>query len=227
MEFLHREKLPRSGFAGIKEYRLVRDPRAFDAAQSADTGSWPGLGNLVYLADACFVPNGETQLHEHREIDVISIMVEGRIRHEGSLQHGQILEADDVQVQRAGGEGFSHNEINPDDTANGMIQLWVLPETPGEPAACGQYRPARGQVTRVYGGEAGQQDSFASGTLIDVALLEAGQSLDIDVPFLAYLSRGEGFVNEDAIGEGHLIRGEQMTFDTTQDAQLIIVHQQR
>jgi hypothetical protein len=78
-------------------------------------------------------------------------------------------------------------------------------------------------VTRVYGG-AGAQDTIAVTTCIDVALVGAGQSIDVDVPFMAYLARGEGFVNEEALGAGHLIRGEQMTFDITQDAQLIIIH---
>ena len=38
------------------------------------------------------------------------------------------MDSHHVQVQRAGGEGFSHNEINPDDIENRMIQLWVVPE---------------------------------------------------------------------------------------------------
>jgi hypothetical protein len=33
------------------------------------------MGNFVYLADARFLPRGETHLHSHREIDVISVMV--------------------------------------------------------------------------------------------------------------------------------------------------------
>jgi redox-sensitive bicupin YhaK (pirin superfamily) len=80
------------------------------------------------------MPHGETRMHAHHEIDVISVMVKGRIAHEGSLQHGQNLSGNDVQVQRAGGEGFSHNEINPDDNWNRMLQLWVLPEVPGQTA---------------------------------------------------------------------------------------------
>lgn len=66
--------------------------------------------------------------YSHKEIDVISIIVEGGINHEGSLKHGQSLGTDQAQAQRAGGEGFSHNEINPDNKKNRLIQLWVLPE---------------------------------------------------------------------------------------------------
>ena len=68
------------------------------------------------------------------------------------MGHGASVQADQVQVQRAGGQGFYHNEINPDDQPNRMIQLWVLPETPGEPAGYKVYDLVKGQLVRIYGG---------------------------------------------------------------------------
>src|SRR5690554_2538523 len=106
MKIVRRNRLRRSGFAGLRETRLVMSPRIF--RDSREAGTSPGLGRFVYLADARFLPKGETRMHPHREIDVISVMVEGRIRHEGSLQGGQDLSAGTIQVQRAGGEGFTH-----------------------------------------------------------------------------------------------------------------------
>ena len=126
MEILHRDTLKLGGFAGLKEHRLVADTRLFGKYKPHT--SWDGLGNFVYLADAKFLPLGETKMHSHQEIDVISVMVEGNIKHEGSLEHRQTMQNNQIQVQRAGGEGFSHNEINPDETENRMIQLWFLPE---------------------------------------------------------------------------------------------------
>ena len=83
---------------------MVMDHRVFDGR--AENGTWEGIGNFVYLADARFLPEGETGLHSHKEIDVLAVMVEGRIAHEGSLKHGQSMDGHDIQVQRAGGEGF-------------------------------------------------------------------------------------------------------------------------
>jgi len=131
LEILHRDDLQEGGFAGLREHRLVTNNKLFGRDMG---GAWDGLGNFVYLADARFNPGGETRLHPHHEIDVISVMVEGRIKHEGSLEHGGSISQYEVQVQRAGGEGFTHNEINPDDVKNRMLQLWVLPEKAGEPA---------------------------------------------------------------------------------------------
>ncbi len=222
MEILERNKVPKSRFAGVREHRLITDPRVFGA--DTGEGAWAGFGNLVYLADARLVPAGETGMHSHREIDVVSVMVQGRMQHEGSLEHGQSLMANEVQVQRAGGEGFSHNEINPEDSHNRLIQIWVLPEREGEPAGYRHYRLRQNGLTRVYGGESGREDAFAANTIIDIACLNSGQSMDVDVPFLAYLTRGKGFANEDILVEGTLLRGDQLTFDCTEDAQLILAY---
>ena len=99
MQILNRDELERGGFADLKETRLVMDRRVFNGR--AENGTWNGIGNFVYLADAQFLPRGATRLHSHREIDVISVMVEGRIAHEGSMEHGQMMESHHVQAQRA------------------------------------------------------------------------------------------------------------------------------
>ncbi len=222
MEILRRDELKRGGFAGLRETRLVMDRRVFNG--SAESGTWDGIGQFVYLADARFLPKGETRLHGHKEIDVISVMVEGRIAHEGSLEHGQEMGSRHVQAQRAGGEGFSHNEINPDDTENRMIQLWVLPERPGEPAGYKLYSPAEGAMTRVYGGATDQDETLDSHTLIDVGLLASGNNVSIDGPFLAYVTRGSGRIGDKVVGDGDLIRGEDLEFNAAEPTQLIVVH---
>ncbi len=222
IEILKRDSLIEGGFAGLKEHRLVKSPRLFGPYENND-GSWPGLGNFVYLADARFMPHGETRMHSHHEIDVISVMVEGRISHEGSLQHGQSLIKNDVQVQRAGGEGFSHNEINPDDDWNRMLQLWVLPETAGQAADYKVYKPVTGKLTRIYGGENNDHD-FPAKTKMDVALLNTGQQINIDEPFLAYIARGKGLANSQPVEEGDLIRGKAIKFESLSNVQIIFVH---
>ncbi len=222
MEILHRDDLERGGFGGLKETRMVMDRRVFEGR--ANPGTWEGIGNFVYLADARFMPRGETGLHSHKEIDVLSVMVEGRIAHEGSLKHGQSMEGQDIQAQRAGGEGFSHNEINPDDTGNRMIQIWVLPERAGEPAGYKIYHPKETKLTRVYGGSTDQDETFDGKTLIDVGLLSAGEEVAVDGPFLAYVTRGSGHINGEAIRDGDLVRGENLEFKAVEPTQLIVVH---
>jgi quercetin 2,3-dioxygenase len=223
IEILKRDSLNEGGFAGLKEHRLVKAPEVFGSNENND-GSWPGLGNFIYLADARFMPHGETRMHNHHEIDVISVMVDGHIAHEGSLQPGNDLSANDVQVQRAGGEGFSHNEINPDDSWNRMLQLWVLPEVPGQAADYKVYKPVAGELTRIYGGENNSATDFPAKTKIDVAVLSKAQKINVNESFLAYISRGKGMANNEPVEEGDLIRGHSIKFEALGDVQLIIVH---
>jgi redox-sensitive bicupin YhaK (pirin superfamily) len=195
----------------------------FGSQENRD-GSWPGLGNFVYLADARFMPHGETRMHRHHEIDVISVLVDGRLSHAGSLENGKNLMANDVQVQRAGGEGFSHNEINPDEEWNRMIQLWVLPEQAGQPADYKVYQPVNGELMQIYGGEQKHEVDFPATTNIGVSLLSNGQEIKVDAPFMAYVTRGKGLANGESVEDGTLFRGDGLNFEATDEVQLIVIH---
>ncbi len=220
MKIINRNSLRRGGFAGLRETRMVMSPRVFGSHRESGTSA--GIGRFVYLADARFMPLGDTRTHTHKEIDVISLMVEGRIRHEGSLEHGQELLPNTVQVQRAGGEGFSHNEINPDDAKNRMIQLWVLPETPDEPAAYQMFDAKPGMRTRVYGGPADQQEPFPSRTLIDIARLGADDTLEQPGKCLVYIVSGTGTGNEQDLFEGYLVETSDFNFKASTECMLIV-----
>ncbi len=223
MEILTFNDLPQGGFAGLRERRFVTDRRIF--GNSVDKQVFDGLGNFVYLADANFLPLGETGMHGHKEIDVISVMVDGRVSHAGSLEHGQSLESGAVQVQRAGAQGFTHNEINPSDTQNHMIQLWVLPDEAGEVAGYKLYQPEVGGVMHIYGGPKGQDDTFYSATSISVANPVAGQTINHKGTVMAYLSRGAGQVNGQAINARTLVRSDKgLEFLAEADSQLILIY---
>lgn len=219
LQILHRDDLKLGGFAGIREHRLVVDPQVFG---NNDSGAWPGIGNFVYLADAKFIPNGETHLHNHKEIDVISVIIEGRIAHEGTLQEGNIIESNQVQVQRAGGEGFAHNEINLEDKENRIIQMWVTPERAGQSADYKSYTLKQG-VTRVYGGDSNQDETISSSTIVDVGLIDANKTISFDGEFLAYVTVGNGILNGEKVSNGDLIRGNDVTFQAESNSQIIIV----
>ncbi len=224
MRIIRRNKLRRGGFAGLRETRMVMSPRVFRDQVEAGTSS--GIGRLVYLADASFLPHGDTRMHDHREIDVISIMMSGRIMHEGSMEHGQELAAGDIQVQRAGGEGFSHNEVNPDNSKNRMIQLWVLPETPDEPASYKVFQAAGSGRTRIYGGPAEQTETLAARTVIEIVHLNEGDSLDQPGRCIVYVTSGAGTSMEETLREGDLVETSYFNIKALTDSKLILVYEQ-
>ncbi|TWX67178.1 pilus assembly protein [Colwellia demingiae] len=232
MQVLSRKSLPLGGFAGLTEHRLVTDRRIFGSRKAPNT--FDGIGSFVYLADAQFNPHGETHMHPHKEIDVISIMMAGRVSHEGSLKHGQSLNVGEVQVQRAGGEGFSHNEINPDSTKNRLLQLWVLPEVAGQPAGYKHYSLKAKGVSRIYGGkESGgqknQNETFSSKTTIDIVRLASGESISFSEEVLAYVTKGTADFSDEnnhfSAEDGDLIRSYKTNILATSDLEVVVVGQ--
>jgi redox-sensitive bicupin YhaK (pirin superfamily) len=225
MNILSRTSLPLGGFAGITEYRLLMDRRVFGGSKAANT--FDGIGNFVYLADALYKPRGESKMHPHKEIDVISIMLEGRVHHEGSLKHGQNINAGEAQVQRAGGEGFSHNEINPDSTKNRMLQLWVLPDESGQPAAYKHYALKPKGTTRIYGGKKNQDKTFNSKTTIDIVRLRSGESIKFSDEILAYVCKGNAEFSDDNntfnVEDGDLIRSYKTDIHAISDVDIIVI----
>ena len=221
MQVLHKDSLPLGGFAGLKEHRLI-----VDKLVGGRDDTWDGLGNFVYLADAYFDPYGETKMHPHRELDVISVMLEGTINHEGSLEHGSAISAGQVQVQRAGGDGFKHNEINPNPTKNRMIQLWVLPENHGEKAGYKLYDVTQDKLTKIYGGTKEQNVTFDSHTVLEVGRFSKEIIITKNGDFLLYMTGGTAILNDTNVKDGDLIQGFNLDFKaTSDDAQIILITQ--
>lgn len=192
MHSITRDDLPLTGFAGLRERLYVMSPKQFTGKRLADTSE--GLGSLVYLADAFFRPHGSTGEHHHRDIDIVTCLIRGRLLHRGSVGDGQVLSAGDVQVQRAGTAGFAHNEINPDDGFNHMIQLWLQPAQSPATTDYQIHQPQPGQRTRVYGDAAPAPQA----TWLDVLLTAANDTLAATTSghCLGYLVYGSASVTE-------------------------------
>lgn len=212
MQILNIDSLHRGGFAGLRETRLVVDNKV-----GGQNNTWNGLGQFIYLADARFLPKGETGMHPHKELDVITVMLEGRLSHKGSLENGKSMRANQIQAQRAGGEGFRHNEINPDLTENRMLQLWALPETAGEPASYKFYELTDNKMVRVYGGDKSQNITLDSDTIIEVGLLSQDTNITHKGKFIAYITGGEGTLNGVKVKDGDLIRDDRLDFTVISD----------
>lgn len=221
LKIVKRNILRRGGFAGLRETRLVMSPSIFRSRRESGTST--GIGRFCYLADASFLPRGETRMHTHTDIDVISFMVKGRIKHEGSMENGQELHVDDIQVQRAGSEGFSHNEINPDDSKNRMIQIWMLPEQKDEPASYQMFQAKAGERIRVYGGPPEQNETFSARTVVDIACINAGEGISQSGRSLVYVVVGKGICNKEKIKEGDLVDSRDFNFKASTDCKLILV----
>ncbi len=66
--------------------------------------------------------------HPHDNMEIVTIMLEGELRHSDSMGHSQVLHENEVQAMSAG-TGIFHSEINNSlDNPLRLLQIWVLTE---------------------------------------------------------------------------------------------------
>ena len=89
-----------------------------------------GMGPLRVWNDDTIQPHGGFDTHSHREMEIVTYVRHGAITHLDSLGNRGLTRAGDVQVMSAG-TGIEHSEINEDDEATTLFQIWIMPDRRG------------------------------------------------------------------------------------------------
>ena len=98
-----------------------------------------GFHSLRVINDDTVAPGGGFPTHGHRDMEIISYIVQGGLAHRDSTGGEGVLKRGDVQAMSAG-TGVRHSEFNAsNDEAVRFLQIWIIPEYHGLPAA---YRQA-------------------------------------------------------------------------------------
>ncbi|MCM3652260.1 pirin family protein [Metabacillus litoralis] len=86
------------------------------------------FGALRVLNDDTIQPGKGFGLHPHREMEIVSIVLKGTLKHEDSLKNSGNLQYGSIQRMSAG-TGILHSEFNPSDNEEASIlQLWFFPD---------------------------------------------------------------------------------------------------
>jgi redox-sensitive bicupin YhaK (pirin superfamily) len=178
-----------------------------------------GFGTLRVINEDRVAPGMGFGKHPHRDMEIISYVLEGALEHKDSLGTGSVIRPGDVQRMSAG-TGVSHSEFNasPDELVH-FLQIWIEPNRRGVAPGYEQknFSPAEKkgrlrlivspdgadgsvqihQDARVYAGVLDGEDSATYG-------LEDGRSAYLHV------ARGTIQVNGTALqaGDGAKITGE-------------------
>ena len=86
-----------------------------------------GFGALRVINDDFVIAGQGFGKHSHRDMEIISIPLSGKLGHGDNIGNNGIIETGEIQVMSAG-TGITHSEMNGDDTeAVKFLQIWVIP----------------------------------------------------------------------------------------------------
>jgi redox-sensitive bicupin YhaK (pirin superfamily) len=199
----------RSHERGHANYGWLDTQHTFSFGDYYDPGHM-GFRSLRVINDDRVVGGQGFGTHPHRDMEIISYVVDGALEHRDSMGNGSVIRPGEVQRMRAG-TGVTHSEYNHSATDPvRFLQIWVLPEerglTPGyEQKLFGDERRGRLRLVASRDGSEGsvqiQQDlaMFAS-------VLKNGERVEHDLAEgrHAWLQIVRGSVRVDSLelGEG-------------------------
>ncbi len=185
-----------------------------------------GYGNLRVINDDTVAPGAGFGAHGHRDMEIISYVLEGQLAHKDSMGNGEagaqysgILRPGDVQRMSAG-TGVRHSEYNHSSTDSvHFLQIWILPRFKGVRPDYEQKHfsaeQRRGRLVRLVS-PSGEDESLTMNADASIwgGLFDEGESSYsvLNPERLTYVHLAKGDLNVNGLsltaGDGALLDGE-------------------
>jgi len=181
-----------------------------------------GFRSLRVINEDRVQPGQGFGTHGHRDMEIISYVLEGELAHRDSMGNGSVIVPGDVQYMSAG-TGVRHSESNNSKTqVTHFYQIWILPSAANEPPRYGQKRfdeeAKRGRLRLVASGS-GADGSIAIRQDVNLyaSVLDPGGAATLALPAGRHLwvqvLRGGLEVNGNPLSEGDgLAASEEKSF---------------
>jgi redox-sensitive bicupin YhaK (pirin superfamily) len=193
-----------------------------------------GFGPLRVINDDRVMPGTGFGTHGHRDMEILTYVLEGELEHKDNLGNGSVILPGDVQRMSAG-RGVLHSEYNPSPSNPvHFLQIWIQPKITGvAPSYEQKSLPAaakRGRLALIASPDGADgsvtlhQDARVYAILLDGAeavslALASGRRAYVQV------ARGSVRVNGEALGpgDGARITGEsEVRLEQGQDAEVLL-----
>lgn len=115
---------------GHADYGWLQTWHSFSFADYHDPAEM-GWGALRVINDDIVAPGEGFPMHGHRDMEIITVILDGALQHRDSMGNGTVIRPGEVQRMSAG-SGIRHSEFNPDaKVATRLLQIWIMPEQSG------------------------------------------------------------------------------------------------
>jgi hypothetical protein len=225
--------LRKSQDRGYADHGWLKSFHSFSFADYFDPAHM-GVGNLRVINEDRIAPGTGFGTHSHRDMEIVSYVLEGALGHKDSIGNGASIVPGEVQRMSAG-TGIAHSEYNhaADETTH-FLQIWLLPSrqgiTPGYEQKAFAEADKRGKL-RLVASPDGRDGSVTihANASIYAGLIDNDEraELNLDPERLAYvhLVRGQLHANGQALtaGDAAMLDGEaRLVIDQGRGAEVIV-----
>ena len=209
----------------------TRHTFSFDTYQDP---KWMGFRSLRVINEDVVAPGEGFPTHPHRDMEIITYVLEGALRHKDSLGTGSVIRPGDGQRMSAG-RGIRHSEMNASDADSvHLLQIWIMPDRGGIEPSYEQktFPPEEKQgKLRVIASPDGENGSVTihQDAKLYVSLLAPGQKVTHELATNRYawlqVAKGSVELNGKLLqqGDGAAISEEQkLTIEGKQDAEVLL-----
>ena len=203
-------RLRRSEDRGHADHGWLDSRHTFSFADYYDPAEM-GFSVLRVINDDRVAPGGGFATHGHRDMEIVSYVLEGALEHKDSMGNGSVIRPGDVQRMSAG-RGVRHSEYNPSpEEAVHFLQIWIEPAVKGVEPGYEQkhFAPAdrTGRLRLIASPDGAEgsvsirQDARVYATLLD-GNARVAHPLARGRRAYVHVARGEVMVNGEKLREG-------------------------
>jgi redox-sensitive bicupin YhaK (pirin superfamily) len=196
--------------------------------------NYMGFRALRVINEDRIAPAAGFPSHPHRDMEIITYVLDGALAHQDSLGNGSTILPGEVQRMSAG-TGIIHSEFNSSTTAPlHLLQIWILPRTRGGKPGYEQQKFTRsggagGFVALAAPPEEAAAVRINADARLYMAVFEARQwaSFELAVNRFSWvqIARGEMILNGIALGEGDgaaVASETRLDFEAASDAEVLL-----